>query len=1816
LTKLSQKNLSATKVSSLPTTTTSTALLPQQPSSSNNNNIVNNNNSSPNVSTTSSLPQLSAIASRPPPQQPNMNLELVPCMFKSRAGDGKESEVVGFVIRTPGSTTGTIVPTTSTPPTTSKPGTTIAKQPKIQPRRSDPIIAPKRIDSLLQKILPATSANSAILPAPLTTSLSNGAVSNKNGNLGIGSYIDIPLTALGQSAPPPSNKPPPKPRSKSTKAKPKSKVVEEMPTTTLPAPPSLPSTSFEMQSPPQLLPAESYPQNASVTTVSSSPPSYLPPISSTGIPSTSYHHQQQHQQQISSNGCTSDDLNAIEIAHSLSNDQKARNEFWNSNHQQPHSSHSHDQYYNYDSNYLYHQQSSQAQQPQTTSNSNGGYPPASVYPQTSSEYSGNHERSNSFGQSNGYVHSQQHQPNGTGHHNGNHWVPQPRPLQQQQQQQQQYSGVQNQMTSSTPDSGIQSIDGSPPSTSAFTPPMVSPYPLQANHFDSNLTQTTMAPQQHLPSMSTTHFSAGPMGSMRSRLSTDGGCGPQQSHIHLPPLNCMLPSQSGISSDKSYLHPSCSYQLNEPLICETELDDIGRIEPVQSISPPGLEDEKRKDTEADEDCDYSDMPTLIRGDMDKDIQAPSEAPRTSSRISNNQEEEKKKKAESPQKSKVSDAIAINPDMDANEIAKMLMSSLPEEKVQELLRSFRPAIEERNLNDASSSSSEPSTSKVIPPLNAETKKEEEKEKEEEIKEPKKPSASKPRRNSRKQPASSEAANQINERPSTRSSLRNSSPSTSITPPPPILTSKNSAKEQQKNSSRAPSKKLTPTSSSSATTTATTNHKTSVTAATTKISSKVTKNNNITISANSKAKQQPLKVLKKKSAPPPTLISTTKLNNKVGNRRKSKSNKKNNEKTIKTVLKVHPFLRTHRPVFPSSSKKYTLIEASNPRSSLKTSKDKLPFYGLSKLDHPLPKEFDQFLCGSSKLTTSRYEGCSQKLARLFQATHLEIPKMPMVKWEPSGSWKSAFDGDRKRKATKSSAQDQPPKKISKIDKKSIKKNDKLGPLKITIRKDSSDADEIENPKKKKISTLITPIPKDIDYVKIRSNIIIESPPKLTTASKACECEDSDPCTSTSKCLSRAAQIECTHYSCQLFDTCQNRRLEDNLSVHQLQIFKHPTMNHGVRSLTDIYKDQLVCEFVGEIMRKNTYLKRVESAQSFPFYGIELIPGSYVIDASKKGNLSRFMNHSCEPNCIMQRWIVRGEQRIGIFALKNIEAGVELTYNYCMHVFLKDQQIKCLCESPNCARIIPTMPPPKKAPSKPEKLSKSEIQLIKSKKIFLQRNLRKYNTEREIAIPTPIPSMPEVSKCAAEIFNQFMHSCEKLPRRWLQHFSITTRKVFSTIKSEGSNVEEFIEKFDANIKCCLSMISKSLERKQADSLQHQYLQIKRQSNISEFLKDSYTNTLLSFLAERPRNRKNDHSPRILSATTDLSYMNSEYPVGSYDSDKESLLFSQKCCPDGDSIRCVCGIMDEGGEMYQCDQCHYWLHRDCLALSKEPEEYICPFCEKNLKTTPLLDILLTPQPDYRLDGCVYYKTLVNCRGIQIRVNECVYVERIINDEYKRRLKKFHEECVDGKTKSKKRKLSSIKLPATVEEPSESIFKPDVQRIFERKDLRTFRIERLFKVSTGERFAFGCYYARPHETFVDPGRMFYKNELFWTPLFDTLPLDVIAGRCLCLEPQEYATGRPKGPKYLEDDVFVCEYSIDKTQKVFEKINLKNRYHINTAEYLFDRFEKPLSMKRNFTPFVIKTDNKKTNEKTSKNKVSIKTGTIRLHQCMDKFTLKP
>lgn len=64
-------------------------------------------------------------------------------------------------------------------------------------------------------------------------------------------------------------------------------------------------------------------------------------------------------------------------------------------------------------------------------------------------------------------------------------------------------------------------------------------------------------------------------------------------------------------------------------------------------------------------------------------------------------------------------------------------------------------------------------------------------------------------------------------------------------------------------------------------------------------------------------------------------------------------------------------------------------------------------------------------------------------------------------------------------------------------------------------------------------------------------------------------------------------------------------------------------------------------------------------------------------------FTDHSCAPNCETQKWTVNGDTRIGLFALRDIESGEELTFNYNLASDGETHK-QCLCGASNCSGFI----------------------------------------------------------------------------------------------------------------------------------------------------------------------------------------------------------------------------------------------------------------------------------------------------------------------------------------------------------------------------------------------------------------------------------------------------------------------------------------------------------------------------------------------------
>lgn len=87
---------------------------------------------------------------------------------------------------------------------------------------------------------------------------------------------------------------------------------------------------------------------------------------------------------------------------------------------------------------------------------------------------------------------------------------------------------------------------------------------------------------------------------------------------------------------------------------------------------------------------------------------------------------------------------------------------------------------------------------------------------------------------------------------------------------------------------------------------------------------------------------------------------------------------------------------------------------------------------------------------------------------------------------------------------------------------------------------------------------------------------------------------------------------------------------------------------------ENTFVIEYVGELIDTAEMNRRIGvkmKNKEKDFYILAVDRDLYV-DAEPAGNLARFINHSCDPNCETRKITVDGNTRIGIFTKKSIKA------------------------------------------------------------------------------------------------------------------------------------------------------------------------------------------------------------------------------------------------------------------------------------------------------------------------------------------------------------------------------------------------------------------------------------------------------------------------------------------------------------------------------------------------------------------------------------
>nr|XP_032806735.1 histone-lysine N-methyltransferase NSD2-like isoform X4 [Petromyzon marinus] len=208
-------------------------------------------------------------------------------------------------------------------------------------------------------------------------------------------------------------------------------------------------------------------------------------------------------------------------------------------------------------------------------------------------------------------------------------------------------------------------------------------------------------------------------------------------------------------------------------------------------------------------------------------------------------------------------------------------------------------------------------------------------------------------------------------------------------------------------------------------------------------------------------------------------------------------------------------------------------------------------------------------------------------------------------------------------------------------------------------------------------------------------------------CNCKPTDesPCGLDSECLNRMLQYECHPSICPAGDRCQNQAFTKR-AYPPSQIVKTAGRGWGLLTLVSIRKGEFVNEYVGELIDEEECRKRIKYAheKNLSNFYMLTIEKDRIIDAGPKGNFSRFMNHSCQPNCETQKWTVNGDTRVGLFATSDIAtAGTELTFNYNLDCLGNEKTI-CKCGAPNCSGFLGVRPKTAAAAATEEKAKKAK--------------------------------------------------------------------------------------------------------------------------------------------------------------------------------------------------------------------------------------------------------------------------------------------------------------------------------------------------------------------------------------------------------------------------------------------------------------------------------------------------------------------------------
>ncbi|XP_063695507.1 histone-lysine N-methyltransferase ash1 [Culicoides brevitarsis] len=736
---------------------------------------------------------------------------------------------------------------------------------------------------------------------------------------------------------------------------------------------------------------------------------------------------------------------------------------------------------------------------------------------------------------------------------------------------------------------------------------------------------------------------------------------------------------------------------------------------------------------------------------------------------------------------------------------------------------------------------------------------------------------------------------------------------------------------------------------------------------------------------------------------------------------------------------------------------------------------------------------------------------------------------------------------------------------------------------------------------------------FRKLRVNIYapdVRPTPIRPNDQQVCSCKPGYDCAE--NCLNRLVYTECSVETCPSGDKCQNTKIQKHENAPGLEKFMTSSKGFGVRCKLPIRKGTFISEYCGEVVTEKEFKDRMQTVyvNDQHHYCLNLDKG-LVIDGHRMGSDCRFVNHSCAPNCEMQKWSVNGLSRMCLFALRDIDPLEELTYDYNFALFNPAEGQECKCGSKECRGVIggksqrvkPALEEDKKR-SRKQKAKKNqplipikygsllpafvpptehEKLVIAEHHCFLMRNLRKVrrNNERPLC-PVTTPNAPTVngkdpttpvskSTTSLSVPMAAVRAPRNIRTRGLAIFEDNpelekSARVAVVLRSVCDDIHSFKE----NENDAQTLISKiSLPNKKKLPLYYERILNPLDLNIIEHNveKGLYNNPRL-FDEDVKRMFNNAiifygiSSPEGAAAHKLMEFYLS---IKDKAAEKLDIILGDKQLLD-EFLKGLPKIIPLKGKRPKVEsedviQCICGLYKDeglmiqcskCnvwqhIECTRADPEAENYLCER-CDTTKKVDYEITLN-EHNEDGHQYYLSLMR-DDLQIRQGDTVYV------------------------------LRDIPMSPDKENPDAPVRKHNYRTIgdidFCQCDI--FRVERLWKDAEGKRFVYGHHYLRPHETFHEPTRKFYPCEILRSPLYEVVPIDLVMGRCWVLDPTTFCKGRPV--ESAEQHVYICEMRVDKSASTFAKIP-KHQYPVCTRSYAFTPFEEKLKIAKTFAPHDVK-----------------------------------